>query len=407
MSEREARTQALRLCVVGDLDGMHTRRWLRYFVDRGHDVHAISYYPPTLPLEGVAVHPLRGGGASRGVSGSPRRGGRVGPARRAAGALPPSLLRLANALRYRRRGLARAVRSLEPDVLHSHYVVEHCFFAATTGYHPHVVTAWGSDILVDAQTSPLARVIARYTLARADLITSNNAYMAEKLRELGGPRARVATIPLGVDGFFLEEPEASVNVRRDSGGASVVISVRSLEPLYNVEVILRAMALVRRDAGARLVVAGDGRLRGRLEKMARDLGLAPAVSFVGHLERRELRQALASAQVCVSVPRSDATAVSTLEAMAVGCFPIVSDLPSQVELVEDGVNGFRAPVGDATALAEMIGEALANPELRRRAVDINRELVRTRALWEDNMAEMESWYYRLAGGGGLTSAVDA
>ncbi len=109
----------------------------------------------------------------------------------------------------------------------------------------------------------------------------------------------------------------------------------------------------------------------------------------------------------MSVPRSDATGVSTLEAMAVGCFPILSDLPSQVELVEDGVNGFRVPVGDAAALAERIGEALANPELRRRALHLNRELVRRRALWEDNMAEMESWYYRLAGGPGLTGGSDA
>ena len=405
MSEAEAPKRTLRLCVVGDLDGIHTQRWLRYFVERGHDVHAISYYLPILSPEGVTVHALRGGGASGGVGESPRRGGL---ARRAAGALPPSLLRLANALRYRRRGLGRVIRSLGPDVLHSHYVVEHGFFAATTGYHPHVVTAWGSDILLDAQTSALARAIARYTLARADLITSNNSYMAEKVRELGAPPERVATIPLGVDGFFLEEPEASVNARPGGGDAPVVVSVRSLEPLYNVDVILRAMALVgRRWPEARLVVAGDGRLRGRLEGLARRLGLAPAVSFVGRVGQRELRDALASAQVYVSVPRSDATAVSTLEAMAVGCFPILSDLPSQVELVEGGVNGFRVPVGDAAALAERIGEALANHELRRRAVDLNRELVRSRALWEDNMAEMESRYYRLAGGAGLTGACDA
>ena len=38
--------QRLRLCVVGDLDGVHTQSWLRYFVERGHEMHAISYYPP-------------------------------------------------------------------------------------------------------------------------------------------------------------------------------------------------------------------------------------------------------------------------------------------------------------------------------------------------------------------------
>jgi glycosyltransferase involved in cell wall biosynthesis len=403
MGERQAPTRRLRLCVVGDLDSIHTQRWLRYFVERGHDVHAVSYYRPAAPPEGVDIHVLHPGSLSVGGGGSRR----ARPARWVAGLPPPSLLRLGNALRYRRRGLGRVIGSLAPDVLHSHYVVEHGFFTATTGYHPHVVTAWGSDILVDARKSPLARAIARYTMARADLITSNNSYMAEEVRRLGVPPQKVATIPLGVDEFFLEEPEASVNVR-SGGDAPVVVSVRALEPLYNVDVILRAMALVRqRRPDARLVVAGDGSLRRRLEELAARLDLMGSASFVGRLGRRELREALATAQVSVSVPGSDATAVSTLEAMAVGCFPIVSALPSQVELVEDGVGGFRVPVGDAAALAERIEGALADPDLRRRAAQANREFVRTRALWENNMAEMEAWYLMLAEEPGLTVVGDA
>jgi glycosyltransferase involved in cell wall biosynthesis len=107
--------------------------------------------------------------------------------------------------------------------------------------------------------------------------------------------------------------------------------------------------------------------------------------------------------VYVSVPRSDATAVSTLEAMAVGCFPIVSDLPSQVELVEDGENGFRVPVRDAAALSGRIVEALRRPDLRRQALEPNRGLVRRRGLLEENMARMEDLYRGLAARGGATS----
>jgi glycosyltransferase involved in cell wall biosynthesis len=120
------------------------------------------------------------------------------------------------------------------------------------------------------------------------------------------------------------------------------------------------------------------------------------VSFLGYLGREALRDALASAQVCVSVPRSDGTAVSTLEAMAVGCFPIVTDLPSQEELVRQGENGFRVPVRDAGALAERIVEALGRPELRRRALELNRELVSQRGLLEENMARMEELYRGLS-----------
>jgi glycosyltransferase involved in cell wall biosynthesis len=81
--------------------------------------------------------------------------------------------------------------------------------------------------------------------------------------------------------------------------------------------------------------------------------------------------------------------------MAVGSFPIVSDLPTQEEWIEHGVNGFRVPVGDAEALAVRIIDALENNHLRRDAAPMNRRLVEQRGLWETNAAQMETWYRRL------------
>ena len=57
---------SLRLCVLGDLESIHTRRWLEPFVERGHEVHAVSYYPPAATLDGVNVHALTGRGKKRG-----------------------------------------------------------------------------------------------------------------------------------------------------------------------------------------------------------------------------------------------------------------------------------------------------------------------------------------------------
>jgi glycosyltransferase involved in cell wall biosynthesis len=380
----------LRLCVVGDMDGIHTRSWLRYFVERGHEVHAVSYYAPSRPLEVEAVHAL-----------NPTRplGSRAAAGASAQGVTPPSLLRLANAVRYWRRGLGRVVREIRPDVLHAHYVVEHGFYAALAGYHPYVVTAWGSDVLVAAASSPLARAIARFALRRADLVTSNNSHMARRIVELGVAEERVAVVTLGAERYFLEDPEATVNLRPSEAHPPTVISTRSLDSAqYQVDVILRAVARVRSAlADVRLVVAGEGRLRPRLEALASELGLGSAVEFVGFLDREAFRNALARAHVFVSVPQSDATSVALLQAMAVGCFPIVSDLPTQEELVEDGANGFRVPVGGEVTLAERILAALSDADLRRQAVPLNRALVEEKGLSENNMARMEEWYYRLAG----------
>jgi hypothetical protein len=160
------------------------------------------------------------------------------------------LWRLSNALRYQRRGLGRAIDSVEPDVVHAHYVVEHGFYAALTGRRPLVVTAWGSDVLLAPRRSPPARAIVRYTVRRADLVTSNNEHMARRLVELGTPAERVALVVLGAESFFLETPEASVNLRPTSETLPTVISLRSLDSrLYNVDVILRAILVRRRVPG--------------------------------------------------------------------------------------------------------------------------------------------------------------
>jgi len=395
----------LRICVVGDLDGVHIHRWVRWFVERGHDVHGVSYYQPLRPPPEVNVHVLVRGGAEAGPGGpAPGEVGWRSTARRLAEAAAPSLWRLTNGLRYRRRGLGRVIESLAPDVIHAHYVVEHGFYAALTGARPLVVTAWGSDVLVAPRRSPLARAIARYTLRRADLVTSSNGYMARRLVDLGASADRVELVVLGADASFLEAGETSVTLRSGEEVPPTVISLRSLDSrLYNVDVILRAMVSVRRRIpDARLLVAGDGRLRAGLERLAHRLGLEEGVTFLGYLGREALRDALSSTQVYVSVPDSDGTAVSSLEAMAAGCFPIVSDIPSQEELVRDGENGFRVPVGDAAALAERIVEALGRPDLRRRALDWNRQLVRERGLLEANMARMEELYRALASHAGST-----
>lgn len=383
----------LRLCVLGDLDGAHTQSWLQYFVQRGHEVHGVSYYPPSKPPGGVRVHVLAP--QSRAAGGAAVRAGRR---------LPPSVQRLLSLLRYRRAGLKRVVQELAPDVFHAHYLVEHGLYGTAANYRPYIVSAWGSDVLVEAAKSRASRSIARFVLRRADLATANNRHMArEMVLKLGADRGFLQHIVLGVERGFLDQREASVNSRaQNEGHTPTVISTRSLEgPLYNVDVVVRAMARVReRSPRARLVVAGEGRLRPETEALAQRLGLADAVQFTGLLPRDAFRTALADAEVYVSVPSSDGTSVALLQAMAVGCFPVVTDLPSQRELVEQGVRGLRVTPRDDAALAEAIVRALEDRELRRSALERNRSFVEEYGLLETNMARMESWYYRLAGRAG-------
>jgi glycosyltransferase involved in cell wall biosynthesis len=375
-----AAERRLRIAVLGDLDGVHTRSWLSWLVAGGQDVHAVSYYAPREPIEGATVHALRGRAPA----------GAGGTAASVAGRLPRGLARLAHGARFMRAGLRSKLRAIAPDVVHAHFVVEHGFYGALAGVHPFVITAWGSDVLVEPDRDPLSGWIARWTLRRADAVTSNNGYMADRIVALGAPRAKVHLVTLGADRFFIERAADSVNARPPAAPRGpVVLSTRAHEALYNIEEIIEAQALVQRQhADARLVIAHSGALSDELRRHAARASVS--AEFTGTVDRTRLRELMSGAEVFVSVPSSDATSVALLQAMAAGCFPVVSDLPALQEWIDDGVNGFLVPLHRPDALAARISEALDRADLRRDAADMNRRRVEQRGLNETQMEKMEA-----------------
>src|SRR4029079_18568827 len=121
----------------------------------------------------------------------------------------------------------------------------------------------------------------------------------------------------------------------------------------------------------------------------------PSLGVAGDPPYEALHDALAAAQVYVSVPDSDSLALSTMEAMAVGALPVVSDLPSQT-WIEDGENGLRVPLRDVDALAAALKRALTEHELRFRAIAVNRVRAQMEGNLTRNMLPLEKHSYRLA-----------
>jgi glycosyltransferase involved in cell wall biosynthesis len=381
-------SRRLRIAVLADFDGPHARSWLRWFIARGHDVHAVSFYPPRVAIEGATSHSLRAG---RGTDTATRA------VRRGAGRIPRGPVRIAHALRYRRAGLARTLRRIDPDVVHAHYIVEHGFYGAVSLQCPYVVTAWGSDALVEPERDPISRMIARWTLRRADLVTSNNRYMAQRIVQLGAPASRVEVVVLGAERYDIERAAESVNLRA-ADAPPTIISTRAHELLYNIDNIIDAHARVVRAApDARLVIAHGGSLSAALQERARHV--AGRVEFVGYLDRASFRDALTNAHVFVSVPSSDGTSVALLQAMGAGAFPVVSDLPTQHEWIESGATGFLVPLRQPDVLADRIIAAIGDSARRERAARRNLGLVTERGLNETQMARMESLYHDLVRGG--------
>jgi glycosyltransferase involved in cell wall biosynthesis len=212
---------------------------------------------------------------------------------------------------------------------------------------PTVLTAWGSDILITPRESRLMRMVVNWSLHHADLITADSMDMLQAIAAYH-PSAPCHQILWGADTdkFVPAEPAPSFDV----------VSLRTWEPNYNIDVIVDAFAgfvAQRPQAQARLHLLGGGVLKDALREQVARLGLTDQVVFHGRVGDVDMVQAIQRSRVSVSIPKSDATSVSVLESMACGLPIIASDLPANHQWL-DQRGGFLVPVGDVAAVTQAL-----------------------------------------------------
>lgn len=145
-----------------------------------------------------------------------------------------------------------------------------------------------------------------------------------------------------------------------------LIVLRNLEPIYDNETAVRALAIVReRVPTARLTIAGTGPELGRLQKLAAQLGIADAVRFPGRLDRQQVAALYREADVALNPSTVDNMPNSVLEALASGV-PVVSTAVGGVPfIVEDGRSALLVPPRNPEAMAGAVLRLLENPDRAR------------------------------------------
>lgn len=140
--------------------------------------------------------------------------------------------------------------------------------------------------------------------------------------------------------------------------------------------LLRAFATLRSwRFDIDLVLAGDGPCRVSLERLARELGVAPYVRFLGF--RTDIRQVLDAFEVFVLSSLTEGIALTLLEAMAAARPVVATRVGGNPEVVVDGITGHLVPPQHPWAMAEALRAILANPELGRRLGAAGRARVET------------------------------
>lgn len=351
-----------RLLFFADASSVHTRRWVAEMAARGHECHVVTRLMGEVPgaAQVLALKP-----------GHDRAGWFT--------ELPK---------------VRRIAANLAPDWVHGHYVTSYGFWAAACAWPHHSVpvalTAWGSDILLTPKQSLLMRGLVAWTLRRADLITADAQDVLDEMGRYGASAPR-HLILWGADTQHFhpaaQEPEGFH-----------VLSLRSWEPNYNIDVILQGFAGLLRarpqaaqSGQARLYLLGGGPMEAILRQQVISLGLGERVVFVGRVGDGDMIAAMHRARVSVSIPSSDATSVSVLESMACGLPVIASDLPANRAWV-GAQGGALVEARDPQALARALTALYDDTALARKLGQANRERVLRDASRTAQMDAMSALY---------------
>jgi glycosyltransferase involved in cell wall biosynthesis len=148
----------------------------------------------------------------------------------------------------------------------------------------------------------------------------------------------------------------------------VILSNRNLENLYNVECILRAFAIIqKRVSEARLIVAGDGSERARLESLKEELGLKN-VEFTGQVSPEQMPELYDQADIFVNASNIDNMPVSHIEAFASGLAVVTTDAGGIPYIVANERNGLVVPCGDYEAIARSVVALLEDARVADRLI---------------------------------------
>lgn len=280
--------------------------------------------------------------------------------------------------------IAETIAGFNPSVIHIHQAGTYSYLtlkAAENFNIPTIVTTWGSDILQTPNMGLLYRQMLRYVLKRADFFTSDSLHVASEMQRIAGIRELDITIA----NFGITPNELKVEKEK------IIYSNRLHSELYRIDKIIKAFIKFsdkKENEGWKLIIAGKGNETEKLKRLAQESGISDKIEFVGWLDSQKNSEYYSKAKIYISIPKSDGTALSLLEAMNAGCIPVVANLPANIEWIMDGINGVIVNNLDSDFI-----ERAFNIDVDK-AVKMNEEIIGKKGTKEANKSNFIGLYNR-------------
>ncbi|MEZ5360279.1 MAG: glycosyltransferase family 4 protein [Candidatus Zixiibacteriota bacterium] len=344
----------MRLLIMSDGGSVHTERWCDYFESQGYITALFSLEPITISSQ---VRTFQG----KRITG---RG----------------LIDYSLAIKH----FHRVVEEFKPNCINAHFAASYGWLASHVDGCPVITTVWGSDVLILPHKSMLHRNRVKRSLAIAAACTVDGKGLAKEVGKYV-PTDKIHRIVMGVDENLL----LGTTGQQSDDGKIRIIAPRGLQDVYDPKTIIDAIGLLQEPSKFAVTLRGDGDLAARYEEIICQKSLSDIITIQRRLTHDDYISLLASHDIYLSASLSDSTSVSLLEAMALGLYPIVSDIDGNREWITDGRNGLLFDTKNPQTLADAIQRAIAQSESFDAVAAANRQLIEKEGIWQRNMARME------------------
>lgn len=237
---------------------------------------------------------------------------------------------------------------------------------------------------------------------KADYIQAISNFLAD-FGKRHGAKCPVEVVPNGVDvSVFTQEHLADELQRLRDGlelksGDKVVITTSRLVPKNSVDILIKAMAEVKKSSPSiKCLILGIGKDEEMLKRLARDLDLEKEVLFLGNIEHKNMSKYLKISDVFVRASRSEGLGNSFIEAMAAGLPIIGTNVGGIPDFLRDGETGLFTRVEDENDLAEKILLLFRDDGLKQKLIRQGRDLAIHDYSWGEIARRMAVIFTKLA-----------
>ena len=286
--------------------------------------------------------------------------------------------------------LKKAITEFKPDILHAHYATSYGYLARLSGFKPYFISAWGTDVMKFPDKNFANKMLLKKNFKNAVHLFATSHTIKEYIRKIAD--VAVTVIPFGVD----IEKYRSYEVQRPYNDKAIVISsIKSLEKIYAIDIIIKAFSLLTKRCKGyelKLMIVGSGSERNNLEQLCKEENIMQHVDFVGRINFENIPDYFNMSDILVNISTYESFGVSVIEAMACEKPVVVSNVGGLKEIVEENKNGFFVPVNDIEKTVFAIEKLVLNKELRKQFGIDGRQRVIEKYNWQDNLNHMAKIY---------------